>query len=60
MGYKISFDKNDCPIVRIEQSKTEAITKTKPPRTVKQLRSFLGMILFLSHTFSPQYVTIIT
>jgi hypothetical protein len=48
MGYKISFDKNDCPIVRIEHSKTEAITQTKPPRTVRQLRSFLGMILFLS------------
>jgi hypothetical protein len=48
MGYNISFDNSDCPIVQIEQSKVDAITKLKPPRTIRQLRSFLGMILFLS------------
>ena len=48
MGYTISYDQDGNPLVSIESSKIDAILKLPPPKTIRKLRAFLGMVLFLA------------
>ena len=53
MGYEISFDINGEPIMKIEKSKIDAICRLPPPKTPKQVKSFIGMIQYLAR-FLPK------
>ena len=53
MGYEITFNKAGLPVIKIEKSKVHAITQLSKPKTPKQVRSFIGMIQYLSR-FLPR------
>jgi hypothetical protein len=53
MGYVISYDKTDLPVISIDKDKCQAIRKLNSPRTVRQIKSFAGMVNFLS-SFCPK------
>ena len=58
MGYLISYDENGNPVVSIEKSKNEAIQKLPAPTSVKKVKSFCGMVLWLSK-FLPDLATLL-
>lgn len=53
MGYEIAFDEDGNPVMKIERSKIDAISKLPRPTTPRKVRSFIGMIQYLSR-FIPK------
>jgi hypothetical protein len=58
MGYVITYDSAGNPIVTIEKSKNEAIQKIPVPTTIRKVKSFCGMVLYLAK-FLPHLATLL-
>ena len=52
MGYNITFDDKNNPIITIEKGKCDAINNLPPPTSIRNLKGFVGMVLYLSQFLS--------